>query len=172
MGSHDIEGLLDQVPGVAVTHLRAGYFYYNLLHFKNMIKEAGSMGSSFGGDDRLPLVAPPDIAHAAAEELTRATGPRVRYVASDERTPTEIARVLGAAIGRPDLQWITFTEAQDRAGLAQQHMPAFVIEKLLELNAAIHNASMWRGYAQHRPATLGKVKLEDFAHDFAAAFGK
>lgn len=160
------------MPHVAVTHLRAGYFYYNLLHFKSMIKEAGSMGASFGGGDLLPLVAPQDIANAAAEELTRATGPRVRYVASDERTPTEVARVLGAAIGRPDLQWITFPEEQDRAGLAQQHMPAPVIDKLLELNAAIHDGSMWRGYAQHRPATLGEVKLEDFAQEFAAAFGQ
>lgn len=170
VGSHDLEGLLDQVPRVAVTHLRAGYFYYNLLHFRDMIKAAGIMGASFGGDDLLPLVAPLDIAAAAAEELTRSTGPRVRYVASDERTPIEVARVLGAAIGRPDLPWITFTPEQDRAGLAQQHMPAPVIEKLLELNAAIHNGSMWQGYAQHRPATLGEVKLTHFAQEFAAAF--
>lgn len=172
VGSHDVEGLLDQLPRVAVTHLRAGFFYYNLLHFKSMIKEAGFMGTTYGGDDLLPLVAPIDIATAAAAELTRSTGPRVRYVASDERTPTEVARVLGAAIGRPDLRWITFTEEQDRAGLAQQHMPAPVIDKLLELNAAIHDGSMWRGYAQHRPATLGEVKLAHFAQEFAAAFGK
>ena len=172
VGSHDIEGLLNQLPGVAVTHLRAGYIYYNLLHYQGMIREVGSMGATFGGGDLLPLVAPLDIAAAAAEELTRSTGPQVRYVASDERTPTEIARVLGAAIGHPDLQWLTLTEEQGRAGLVQHHMPAPVIEKLLELNAAIHNGSMWKGYAQHRPATLGKVKLEDFAQEFAAAFGK
>ena len=172
IGSHDIEGLLDQLPGVAVTHLRAGYIYYNLLHYQGMIKESGFMGATFGGDDLLPLVAPLDIATAAAEELTRPIGSRVRYVASDERTPTEVARVLGAAIDRPDLPWLTFTEEQGRASLAQQHMPAPVIEQLLELNAAIHNGSMWQGYAQHRPATLGTVKLEDFAQEFAAAFEK
>jgi hypothetical protein len=92
--------------------------------------------------------------------LTRASGPRVRYVASDERTPTKVARVLGEAIGRPDLQWRTFTPEQGYAGLAQQ-MPAPVIEQLLEWNAAIHNGSMWQGYAQHRPAILGQVKLEN-----------
>jgi uncharacterized protein YbjT (DUF2867 family) len=170
VGSHDIEGLLNQVPDVSVTHLRAGYIYYNLLHYQGMIREAGFMGATFGGDDWLPLVAPVDIATAAADELTRASGPRVRYVASDERTPTEVARVLGEAIGRPNLQWRTFTPEQGYAGLAQQQMPAPVIEQLLELNAAIHNGSMWQGYAQHRPATLGKVKLENFAQEFAAAF--
>jgi uncharacterized protein YbjT (DUF2867 family) len=170
VGSHDIEGLLNQVPDISVTHLRAGYIYYNLLHYQGMIKAAGFMGATFGGDDWLPLVAPVDIAAAAAEELTRASGPQVRYVASDERTPVEVARVLGEAIGRPDLQWRTFTEEQGYAGLARQQMPVPVIAQLLELNAAIHNGSMWQGYAQHRPAILGEVKLEDFAQEFAAAF--
>jgi uncharacterized protein YbjT (DUF2867 family) len=170
VGSHDIEGMLNQLPAVSVSHLRAGYIYYNLLHYQGMIKEAGFMGATFGGDDLLPLVAPIDIAAAAADELTRASGPQVRYVASDERTPTEVARVLGKAIGRPDLQWRTFTPEQGYAGLAQQQMPAPVIAQLLELNAAIHNGSMWQGYAQHRPAMLGEVKLENFAQEFAAAF--
>jgi uncharacterized protein YbjT (DUF2867 family) len=170
VGSHDIESMLNQLPAVRVTHLRAGYIYYNLLHYQGMIKAAGFMGATFGGNDLLPLVAPVDIAAAAAEELTRASGPQVRYVASDERTPTEVARVLGEAIGRPDLQWRTFTPEQGYAGLAQQQMPAPVIEQLLELNAAIHNGSMWQGYVQHRPATLGEVKLESFAQEFAAAF--
>ena len=79
-------------------------------------------------------------------------------------------RVLGEAIGRPDLQWRTFTPEQGYAGLAQQQMLAPVIAHLLELNSAIHNGSMWQGYAQHRPATLGEVKLKNFAQKFAAAF--
>jgi hypothetical protein len=29
---------------------------------------------------------------------------------------------------------------------------------------------MWQGYVQHRPATLGEVKLKNFAKEFAAAF--
>jgi hypothetical protein len=79
-------------------------------------------------------------------------------------------RVLGEAIGRPDLQWRTFTPEQGYASLAQQQMLAPVIAQLLKLNAAIHNGSMWQGYAQHRPATLGEVKLENFAQEFAAVF--
>jgi len=49
-------------------------------------------------------------------------------------------------------------------------MLAPVIAHLLELNSAIHNGSRWQGYAQHRPATLGEVKLKNFAQKFAAAF--
>jgi hypothetical protein len=80
-------------------------------------------------------------------------------------------RVLGEAIGRPDLQWRTFTLEQGYAGLAQQQqLLAPVITQLLELNSAMHNGSMWQGYAQHRPATLGEVKLENFAQEFTAAF--
>jgi hypothetical protein len=54
--------------------------------------------------------------------------------------------------------------------LTQQQVPAPVIAQLLELNAAIYNRSMWQGYAQHRLASLGEVKLEDFAQEFAAVF--
>jgi hypothetical protein len=49
-------------------------------------------------------------------------------------------------------------------------MPVPVIAQLLELNAAIYNGSMWQGYAQHRLASLGEVKLENFAQEFAAVF--
>jgi hypothetical protein len=52
-------------------------------------------------------------------------------------------RVLGEAIGRPDLQWRRFTPEQGYAGLAQQQMLAPVTAQLLELNSAMHNGSMW-----------------------------
>lgn len=172
VGSYEVEQLLNQLPGVALTHLRAGYIYYNLYHFIGLIKQAGVIGSSYGGDDLLVMVAPADIAAAAAAELARPTGELVRYVASDERTATDTARVLGAAIGQPALPWRTFGPEQVRASMAQHHVPASVIANTLELNEAIHTGALARDYLQHRPAMLGQVKLEDFAQEFAAAFGK
>ncbi len=65
------------------------------------------------------------IALAAAEELTTAaTGKKVRYVASDEHPAREVAKVLGVAIVKPDLQWVTFTDAQTQKGLKRNGMPA------------------------------------------------
>lgn len=172
LGSHHAEAILNELPEVALTHLRPGYFYYNLFGFIGMIKSAGFMGAVYGGNDKIVLVAPGDIAQAAAEEIvTPATGQTVRYVASDERTAAEIAQVLGAAIGKPDLRWVTLTREQMREGLEQRGLPPHLIANFVELGASLHSGALLADYERHKPVALGRVKLEDFAPEFAAAFG-
>jgi uncharacterized protein YbjT (DUF2867 family) len=171
LGAHHVENMLNELPDIAITHLRPGYFYYNLFGFREMIKEAGIIGSNFGGDDKLVLVQPLDIAAAAAEEIVTAAGGRkVRYVVSDERTPNEIAQVIGAAIGLPDLEWVTFTNEQLQASLEQRGIPSPLATNFVEIGASIHSGALMEDYTLHPPLTLGKVKLEDFAREFAAAF--
>lgn len=174
LGSHDVENMLNQLPGVALTHLRAGYLYYNLNNYIGMIKGQGIVGSNYGGEAGIVMVAPADIAAAAAEELTTpaAPGPHVRYVASDERTPNEIARVLGAAIGKPDLKWVAFGDAQMQAALEQRGMPAPAVASMVDLGRSIQSGALRQDYDQHHPHALGKIKLEGFAKEFAAAYQK
>ena len=171
LGAHDAEGILDELSGIAVTHLRPTYFYYNLYNFVDMIKGAGFIGANYGGDDKIAMVAPSDIAAVAAEELaTPATGRKVRYVASDDHTADEIARILGVAIGKPDLKWVTFTDEQTQGGLEESGMPAHIATSFVELGASIHSGALRQDYDLHKPIAMGKVKLEDFAKEFAAAF--
>jgi hypothetical protein len=42
---------------------------------------------------------------------------------------------------------------------------------LVELGAATHEGLLRRDYEYHKPA-LGKVKLQDFAKEFAEAYNK
>ena len=171
LGSHNVENMLNELPGIALTHLRAGSIYYNLYSFVDMIKQAGIIGSNYGGDDKVVWAAPEDIAAAAAEELTTPHGAaRVRYVASDERTASETAQTLGEAIGKPDLQWATFSDEQVRESLRQRGMPARIVDDLVALNASIHSGVMGEDYEKNKPATMGQVKVEDFAQDFEKAF--
>lgn len=173
VGSHRVEGLLNELTDVAVTHLRAGYIYYNLLHFVNMIRGQGRVVANYGDDDKIVMVAPADIAVAAAEELvTPATGQTVRYVASDDRSVEDITRVLGAAIGKPDLQWIRLTDEQMKSGMEERQIPTHFIENSIALGASIHNGALREDYDQHPPQTMGQVKLEDYAQEFAAAYQK
>ncbi|MBC7920965.1 MAG: NAD(P)H-binding protein [Ferruginibacter sp.] len=173
LGSHEVEGLLNALSEVAITHLRAGYIYYNLYNYVGMIKGQGVMGANYGGDDKIVMVAPTDIAAAAAEELaTPTTGQHVRYVASDDRTPNEIARALGAAIGKSELKWVTFSSEQMQAGMEQRGVPAHVIANSIELGGSIHSGALRQDYDLRKPSAMGKVKLEDFAKEFAAAFEK
>jgi len=52
----------------------------------------------------------------------------------------ETAKVLGDAIGKPGLQWMTFTDQQTQEGLQRTGMPPFMAASLVELGASIQ----WR----------------------------
>jgi len=173
VGSHDTEAILNELPDVAITHLRAGYIYYNLYNYVDMIKGRDIVGANYGGDDKIVMVSPKDIAAAAAQELeTPAAGRQVRDVASDERTANEIAHILGAFIGKPDLKWVTLTNEQMQSGMEQRGVPAHIAAKFVELGSSIHSGALRQDYDLHKPTVMGKVKLEDFAKEFAAAFLK
>jgi uncharacterized protein YbjT (DUF2867 family) len=171
IGTHDVEEILAKVPGIALTHLRATSFYYNMFSFVGMIKAAGIIGVNYDGNTRVAFVHTLDIASAAADELTTpaTNGRHVRYVASDERTANEVAQVFGAAIGRPDLQWVGFTNEQMQENLVRAGVPGSRVGDIVDIYASIGNGTLGEDYWQHRP-TLGQVKLEDFAQEFAAAF--
>jgi uncharacterized protein YbjT (DUF2867 family) len=172
LGSHYGEGILGQLADVNITFLRPGYFYYNLFHFLGMIKHQGMIGTNFGGEDKLVMVSPFDIATAAAEELINASSPnKIRYIVSDERSCNEVAGVLGAAIGKPDLQWHTFTDEQVAKAMAERGMPQATASLLVELGAAIHTGTLRQDYEQHKGA-LAPTKLEDFVPEFVAAYLK
>lgn len=171
LGSHHTEGMLNELPDVAITHLRPGYFYYNLYNFVSMIKEQGFIGTNYGGDDRLVMVAPSDIAAVAAEELTASsTGINVRYIASDDLIASEVAHILGAAMGKPDLKWVVFSDEQVTDAMTKAGMPPAFVTGFVELGASIHSGALREDYDLHKPAVMGKVKLADFAKEFAASF--
>lgn len=174
LAPHDAEQILAALPGLALTHLRPATFYTNYYGFLGlgMIKSAGFLGANCAGSYRSALVHPRDIA-AAAEELTTPTAPgrTVRYVASDERTPDEVAQVLGAAIGRPDLRWVELSDAQMLQTLVNNGLPVSSAAGLVDLYRSLRTGKLGADYARHKPA-LGKVKLEDFAREFAAAYSR
>lgn len=172
LGSHDIEEILAQVPNLDLTRLRPTSFYTNMLSFAGMIKAIGAVGVNYPGATRVAFVHYRDIAAAAAEELARpaaAPGLTVRYVASDERTADEVAAVLGAAIGRPDLPWLALTDEQMQQSLTRHGLPADRAAEIVAIYASIRTGKLGEDYELHKPL-LGQVKLEDFAQEFAAAF--
>ena len=168
-----VEVILDKLPGVAITFMRPVGFYYNLLGFIPMIKSQGMIAANYGADDDLVWVSPIDIAAAVAEELeTPLTGRRVRYVASDELTGNETASILGAAIGLPDLKWILIPDKQRQDILEAAGLNPSIAAGLVEMFASQHNGALMEDYYRNRPAVMGKVKLTDFAADFAAAYNQ
>jgi uncharacterized protein YbjT (DUF2867 family) len=172
IGAHDVALMLDELPAdVSITHMRPTSFYYNLYSYVPMIKNGGVIAANYGADDIIPWVSPIDIASAVAEELLAPfTGRKIRYVASEELTGNESAAILGAAIGMPDLKWIIVPDQDVINGLVSIGMNPQIAAGLTEMYGALHTGLLSEDYFRNRPAVMGKVKLVDFAKEFAAAF--
>ena len=169
---HAAEATLNSLADVAVTFMRPVAFYYNLYAFLPAIKSMGVIASNYGGNDRVAWVSPIDIAAAIAEEIAKPlTGRKVLYVASDEPSCNEIAGILGASIGKPDLKWIVIPDQQLQSGMEAAGLAPKIAAGLVEMNASIHKGELYADYNVHKPA-LGKVKITDFAKEFAAAFNQ
>jgi uncharacterized protein YbjT (DUF2867 family) len=169
-----LEGMLNALPSdVAVTFMRPVGFYYNLLSFISTIKTQGVIATNYGGDHKKPWVSTKDIAAAVAEEITnpRPESRNVRYVASEEISSDEIASILGAAIGKPDLKWIVIPDEQLLKGMIDAGVNPQIAKGLVEMNASGHSGVLYEDYYRNRP-TLGKVKMTDFAKDFAAVYNQ
>ncbi|MDP9081694.1 MAG: NAD(P)H-binding protein [Bacteroidota bacterium] len=168
-----VEVALDKLLDVDITFMRPVGFYYNLLGFIPVIKNAGVIASNYGADDNLVWVSPIDIAAAVAEELESSfTGRKVRYVASDEITGNETATILGEAIGMPDLKWILISDEQLRSNLETAGLNPAIAAGLVEMFASQHKGLLNEDYYRNRPAELGKVKMTDFAKEFAAVYNQ
>ncbi|MGF7074773.1 NmrA family NAD(P)-binding protein [Mucilaginibacter sp. 3215] len=170
-GIHDVEGILNGLDGVAVKFIRAPFFYINFFSNIPLIKHQGILGSNYPANTRLIMVHPKDIAAAVAEELQKDfTGKSVRYIVSDESTSGGVAAVLGEAIGNPNLPWIEFTDEQLAEGLSQAGVPPEMTRNFVEMGTAVKSGKIWEDYDKHRPASSGKVSLQDFAREFAAVY--
>jgi uncharacterized protein YbjT (DUF2867 family) len=173
-GLADLEKMLSELTDVNVKILRPSYFMANLLGMIPLIKNMQIMGANFaGGDEKLVLVHTDDIAAVAAEELLALNfiGHSVRYIASDEKTGNEIAEILSAAINKPGLPWITFTDEQTLESLQQAGFPAALSEAYTTMGKAIREGRMQEDYWKNHPQ-LGPTKLEDFAQEFAVIFNQ
>jgi uncharacterized protein YbjT (DUF2867 family) len=168
---YKVEKILGALPGdVIIKTMRPGGFYYNTLGFIPTIKAAGAIIQNYGGDEKQPWVSPADIATVIAEEIELPFNKRTtRYIASDELSSNEIAQILGEAIGKPELKWLTIPDDQMLNHMIAAGMNPGLAKGFVEMGAARKTGILYEDYFLNRP-TLGKTKLKDFAKDFTAAY--
>jgi len=132
----------------------------------------GIIGGNYGESAKLVLSNPSDIADAATDELINLNfkGKSIRYLVSDEKTTDEVASILGAAIGKPDLKWINFSDADTLGGMLQNGLPADIAKNYTEMGAAMRSGEMASDYLKNKPAKFGRTIFESFAPVFAAAY--
>ena len=170
---HDVENILKQLPNdVSIKFMRPVGFYTNLYRSMQTIKEKGAIISNHGGDIKEPLVSPLDIASAIAEEMELPfEGRKVRYVASDEVSPNEIAKILGEAIGKTDLQWKMISDEDMISSMLDMGVNTKIAEGMVEMQASQRSGKLYEDFYQNKPI-YGKIKFTDFAKEFALAYNK
>jgi uncharacterized protein YbjT (DUF2867 family) len=171
-GLHVFEELLDKVAGLNVVHLRAAYFFENHLGSIGVIKNTGINGSAIKAEVPISMVATRDIAAVAADYLTKLDfkARNVRYIlGARDYTLTEATRILGAAVGQPDLKYVQFPEADFKKGLVGAGFSASLADLFVEMSQGF-NSGLIRGEPRSKANTT-PTTLEDFAKTvFAPAF--
>jgi len=195
---HIVEGVFTQLPpDVSVTHLRPASFFYNLYAFMDMVKGKGFLEgvigkllylkhyglkgllkgysgiilSNYGASDKIAWVSPIDIGAAIAEEINaEQRGKKVRYVASEELTCQEIASALGNAIGKPYLKWVLISDKQMKDAFIKIGASDKIAKEFTEMNVAMHDGTLFEDYFKNKPDNLGKIKIKDFAEEFAIKY--
>ncbi|KGO95051.1 SDR family oxidoreductase [Flavobacterium subsaxonicum] len=166
-----VETILNELPGdVSIKFIRPVGFFTNLFRHIQTIKTKGEIIQTYGGDRKEPWVSPLDIAATIAEEMEKSfEGRTIHYVASDEVSPNEVAAVVGEAINMPDLKWTVITDEEMHKGMLAMGMNEWIANGFIEMQAAQRSGSLYDDFYLNKPV-LGKVKLKDFAKEFADVY--
>ena len=108
LGLHFLEERLKQIKPLNSLSLRAGYFMENTLGQAGAIHQMGAVVGPLKPDLKIPLIASIDIGNAALNALLQLnfTGHQTHDLQGQrDLTYLEITAIIGAAIGKPDLQY-------------------------------------------------------------------
>ncbi|WP_293307414.1 NAD(P)H-binding protein [Pedobacter sp. UBA5917] len=170
-GLYAVEQIFNQLADIDLLSLRPSYFYNNLYANIDLIKHAGIVGANYGADQSIVLVHPSDIAAVAAAKIEEGfEGKSILYIASDKRKLSEVASALGTAIGKAGLPWVEFDDTQAYEGMVGAGLSAEMASNYVEMGTAIRSVVLWEDFEAKGIVPVGKIKLEDFAAQFASAY--
>ena len=173
VGLHSLEKKLEAIPGLNALFLRAGYFMENILPQVGVIKSFGSMAGPIKADLLLPFIATRDIGAVAAEALLKLNfqGKRSRELQGPRDVAyVEVAKVVGAAIGKPDLAYKHLPAALLKPALTQMGMSSNMVDLLLEMADALNSGYM-KMLEPRSPENMTPTTLQTFvAEVFVPAF--
>ena len=168
-----MEDTMNQLPAdVSIKFMRPVAFYPNLFRFMQSIRTEEAIIQSYGGNTKEPWVSPLDISNVIVEELDKPfEGKSFRYIASDEISPSEVATILGEAIGNRKLKWQTVSAEQLLNGMQVSGMNEWVAKGFIEMQAAQGTGILYEDFYKNKPE-LGKVKMTEFAKEFASVYNQ
>lgn len=144
-GLHEMESRLQRIAGLNALYLRAGYFMENVLPQVGVIQKFGMIATPLRSDLLLPLIATEDIAAAAAEHLLKLdfSGHQTRELQGQRDISfAEVARIVGAAIGKPSLSYMQLPNEQFIEALTQMGFSGSFAGLMVEMTDALNDGRM------------------------------
>ena len=163
-GLHYFEQTINRIPELNVLHLRPAYFMENILAQIGIIQTMGITAGPLRADLMLPMIATRDIGAAAAEALVRLAfnGQQTRELLGErDLSYSEVATIIGNAIGQPDLKYVQLPDEQLRGALTQMGMSLNVANLLLEMAGALNSGHM-RQLEKRSPENTTPTSFETF----------
>jgi uncharacterized protein YbjT (DUF2867 family) len=175
-GLHHLEQKLNSIAGLDAIFLRAGYFMENLLPQVAVIQKFGMLAGPLEADLSLPMIATRDIGAAAADLLLKPDFTRKQpreLLGQRDVTYTELASMIGNAIGKPGLSYTKLPALMLRPALKQIGMSGSMVDILLEMAEALNSGYMVplepRSPANTTPTSIEIFIAEEFAPRYRAA---
>jgi uncharacterized protein YbjT (DUF2867 family) len=171
-GLHAQEERLRRLPGVNVLILRPAYFFENFYATLGLIKHQGINGGAIAPDLRFPMIATRDIADTAAQALRRRdwSGVVVReLLGARDLTFAEATRIIGARIGKPNLQYVQFPYSDFASSLVGMGISQNVAALYAEMIRAINEGKV-KSLEGRQPGNTTPTTFEDFAEELARAY--
>jgi uncharacterized protein YbjT (DUF2867 family) len=172
-GLHRLEERLKRISGLNALYLRAGYFMENTLPQTGVIQQMGATAGPLNASLEVPMIATRDIGNFAANELLRLEfrGHQTHELLGQrDLTMTEVATVIGHAIGKPELQYRQITYDQFRGFLIQMGMSQRTADMMVEM-AEAQNSGRVRALEARSQRNTTPTSYEQFvAEEFVPAY--
>ncbi len=171
-GLYDLEQRLNKLPGLNVVHLRPAFFMENHLFSVGLIKHQGINGGALRENISIPMIATADIAQAAVKLLGalsfKGQSSRELLGPRDWSMP-EATRVLGRAVGKPDLPYVAFSYEDTQKALEGMGFSPDAAQNMVEMYRAFNEGVIVPTEARSAENTT-PTALERFAAVFAEAY--
>ncbi len=171
-GLHAQEERLGRLDATNVLLLRPASFFENCYDAFELIKHQGINGDSVTPDLAVPMVATRDIADVAARALKARDwkGVVVRELLGPrDLSHTEVTRILGERIGKPDLTYVQFSYADMATALVQAGLSESFAGLYVEMTRAFNEGTV-KPREGRTPENTTPTRFEDFADELGRAY--
>ncbi len=169
LGLNKMETMFNAIDGLNTLHLRPCYFMENTLGMVGLAKQAGILGAPIKADLSFPVIATKDIAAYATKRLLALdfTGHNVQdLLGPREVTYPEMAKVYGAAIGKPDMNYVEFPATDFKNSLVNQMGASESVADNLNEFIKVMNEGKVMATAKRNAESTTPTSIEEFAHTF------